>query len=202
MDIRKITHNEIYEMLKDEAFNEEVHKGISLKYFFPQYLHQDFLIGAFDKDKLCGLIQFGKNPHRKDNNTYAMKFVSVNPQYRNQGIAKKLLEAMIKDLVGKVDVLELSRYEDEGVVLINTVKELALKYPEITIMHRKRTDPHQNAMNHYIEVGMKVKVDDPTQNLIGIGEVVAFIEYSNPLKVYVKISDQVYEVDCKYLTPQ
>ena len=187
-------------MLEDEAFSEKVNKRV-FSYFYPEYLGKDYLIGAFDKERLCGLVQFGENPYRKEK-TYTMKFVSVIQEYRNQGVAKKLIEEMIKDLIGKTDIIELSSYVESGFVLVNTAKGLAQKYPDITIMHKKNSDPYQNAINHYIETGMTVKIDDPTQNLVGVGEVITFIEYSNPLKVYVKLNDQSYEVDCKYLIPQ
>ena len=198
MDIRWITKNELYDLFKDKTFQKEVDEN-KFKYLIPQYLGEDEIIAAFVDQKMVGILQLAKMP--RADKLYAMKYVTVHPDFRGQGVAKALLKEMVSHVSGISGAsLELSTYEPEGEVLIPTVRELALSHPELSLKHRTWGGPYQDAKYDFLKNDMEVIVNDPHQNIQGQGTIMYFCEYSEPLKVMVKIKDQAVEVEPKYLS--
>lgn len=160
----------------------------------------DNLVVALDNEKIAGILQIGKAPQQK--NLYWMKFVTVHPDYRNQGIAKSLIREMFNYLskIPEAEV-ELSTYEKEGEVLVETVSSLAKEY-DMPIRHRRISEPYQDAKRPYLRIGDKVQVDDPVSGYKGSGILAWFIEYENPVKAFSKRSEDQDPiiVELKYIT--
>lgn len=163
---RKLPIDEIFKMTGDEQFTEDLENKSYGYLDLSMGMTKDAIFySAFDKNFLAGIIQYNKDPY--DKNTYAMVFVGVHPKYRKKGIATKLIEYMVKDLIGKTEILRFSRYESEGESLIPIVQKIAKENPQITILHRKRADVFQNACYDYLTVGDQILVDDPNKGLKG-----------------------------------
>lgn len=199
MELKWLTNEEINKLLADKAFNKEL-KADSFKYFIPKYIdYNDQLLAAIIDNKVVGLLQLSLMPRKEK--VYAMKYVTVHPKARNQGVAK----ALLREMVNKVSLipeasLELSSYEKEGEVLIETVHQLALEYPELSLKHRTwGGGPYQEAKNLFLKADMEVLVEDPTQEIYGVGKILFFQEYTEPLKVVVRIDNKNYEVEPKYI---
>lgn len=148
--IKKIDLYELLELYQDEksSFAKNYQQGL-YSYLNLGYGYTDgtFLVIIDETSKfIAGIIQYDKNPHREEI-TYAMMFVSIVPEYQNQGWASKLIEAMIIDLKNKVKNIEISSYSSQGEKLASTVSRLAHKYEgEINLFHRVFGQEYQNAL--------------------------------------------------------
>lgn len=147
--IKKITLYELLEIHQDEnsSFHKNYQQGLYKYLDLGQYANGTFQVAIdLTSNLIVGIIQYDKNKHR-ESDCYSMLFVSVIPEYQYHGLASKLMEAMIIDLIGKTKNIELSHYSSEGEKLITTTHRLASKYKdEISIFHRLWGGDYQNAL--------------------------------------------------------
>lgn len=78
-------------------------------------------------DKIVGMVELQKSPYNDD--VLWLDFISVDPEYKNRGIGKKLSSMMCEFLVEQDLKIERSRPSDEGLQYIKSViDELIIKY--------------------------------------------------------------------------
>jgi RimJ/RimL family protein N-acetyltransferase len=94
-----------------EASLEEMRARIeptSLQMFF----------GAFDADKLVGMVGMLREPHAKTRHAANIISVYVTPEYRARGIAKSLVETVISQAKSNPEIVQLT-------ICVNTANIIA-----------------------------------------------------------------------------
>ena len=160
--------------------------------------HNRLLVALVDK-KPAGVLQLGQAA--QDKNLYWMKFVTVHPDFRKSGIARSLIREMC-NYVSKIEnaKIDLSSYEKEGEVMMDTVKEIAHEFNSLPIRHRTWATPYQDAKNDFFRNEDEVLVDDDENNMKGQGKILYFVE-EEPVRAVVKLENKenAYKVLLKYL---
>mgnify|MGYP002651515285 CR=1 FL=1 len=204
MEVKILSQHEVYALFQEQKNNQD-YVDKNFKYLDLSYkgIDADSVFTAFSDDgEVMGMLQMGKSPYEK--NLYWMKFVTVHPKFRQQGVARLLLSSLFSYLE-KIEgaEVELSRYEPEGEVMISMVTELAQNY-NLPIRHCKWGDPYQDAKQDYLSKGMIVLVNDPDSGFKGEGTILYFLDYEKPVKALVNIGDQKesLKVDLKNLQPK
>lgn len=190
--IKKITHAEIRSLYKDQNYTFKKHvdnKDYNFDFF--GFANNSFLYQvAIDESNktIASVVQYGFGR----NNSYWMYFVSTLSSYQNQGLAKKILEAMMVDLAGKTENLYLSRYEDEGLKLIPTIKQLAVQFKgQVNIFHKTRGTEYQNALYEFIKLNDIVLIED--ENNPQEGMVIGFKTHESII-VEFKVKTKYHEL--------
>lgn len=202
MELKWLNKNEVYDLFKEEELHQQYVEK-KFKYLDLSYrgIDSDLVLVAIVNKQVAGLLQLGKAP--SDKNLYWMKYVTVHPDFRQQGVARNLIQEMFLYLLKIPEArVELSSYEKEGEVMIPMVQDLANQYPQLSVSHRTWGSPYLDAKHDFIRSGDTVWVDDAESGYQGWGEVMYFIEYKTPLKVMIKKKnkEEVLEVEPKFLT--
>ena len=78
-------------------------------------------------DKIIGLSELEKNPYQE--NSFWIKFLSIDPEYQGKGYASKLAEEVFRFAKQKGFSVETSSYTDEGYKKLKDLfNKLANKY--------------------------------------------------------------------------
>lgn len=78
-------------------------------------------------DKVIGMVELQKSPYNDE--VLWLDFISVDPEYKNRGIGKKLSTMMCEFLAEKDFKIERSRPSDEGLQYIKgVIDDLIKKY--------------------------------------------------------------------------
>lgn len=99
------------EALKEnpEAFAStfEQEKNQSQRWFEERITNSD-IFGAFSKDELLGVVAFRRNEGSKMNHKAILWGMYVRPKARNAGLGSRLIEAILKHSVERVEQLQLN----------------------------------------------------------------------------------------------
>jgi GNAT superfamily N-acetyltransferase/disulfide oxidoreductase YuzD len=117
--------------LAGDKLNADLTTRIKYFYWNPSVYKQNHIV-ALDGKKIVGIVSLEENPYRKSE--IWVMFVSVDKDYYNLGLAKRMLEGVYEQVKkeGKYKVIEFSSYSEEGKLkLPNTIKNIAGKYPSI-----------------------------------------------------------------------
>lgn len=79
---------------------------------FIAIMNSNTIYGAFDGDKLIGIMSMGIHHHAKSKHQGVVWGVYIKPEYRGQHIADKLLQAIIQNAKSKVEQLQLSAHTE------------------------------------------------------------------------------------------
>lgn len=101
-----------------------------------KYLHVDEMfrethfVCHTDKDRIVGDLAIQQSP--VEMGVMWLKHVSVDPSWRNRGIAKRLIDVCISHVSRQNMVLEVSRYSEDGTRFLKPVFDgLAAEMPDI-----------------------------------------------------------------------
>jgi hypothetical protein len=180
MNLQWISVSEI-----EKLFNLPENESENFKYFNPRFIDNDLLLVSLENNKITGILQVGNAP--KKDKLFWMKYICVHHEHRQNEISKILLNEMCHKLSQIEDAqIDLSTYEKDGEVLINTVISVASQFPNLSVNHRIWGGPYQSAKNDFIRIGDEVVFIDDNSNQRTIGQVCHFEDFSEPAQVWIK----------------
>lgn len=196
MLLKWVNYSELVSLFQlPENYQEEE----NFKYLNFSYINQDnILVALNNQDVILGILQVGESPRSK---IYWMKYVCVHPKYRQIGVAKALINEMCNYL-SKIEnaQIELSTYEKEGEILINSVSEISKQYPELIVRHKVLGGIYQDAKKDFIKAGDEVTFINNLTGEESIGEVLFFEEFFEPVRVRVKTKNEsVFSIEMIYV---
>ena len=107
----------------------------NLKYCIPRYVYDQINIVSYDPTtkRIAGVRGFGLNKLTGHIKHYMNFYVTVHPDYRQQGVAKALSSFLLNYLqnLGEPILLTNSSYTDSGFVLKEMWEELIADYSNI-----------------------------------------------------------------------
>lgn len=104
-----------------------------IKYLLSRGLQKEDVLFCLDGKKVIGVLGIQKSPYEK--NTMWLKYVSVDEQYRNQGIAKSLLEKLYQKATKEGFTIKRSTPTEMGKkYLTNIHKKLQDKYKKVKVI--------------------------------------------------------------------
>lgn len=122
-----------YDEILDKYYSKK--KFGNIKYFSTSWMYndkKDFFV-FIDNDTIYGMIEMQQSPY--EDNVIWISFVSIDPKYRNKGIATLLIEQGILLCKKRKKDLLLSSYTEMGSkYLQTTITKLQKKYPEVKII--------------------------------------------------------------------
>lgn len=208
MELKWFSSSEINDLFYDSPLLMNEYRAKKFEYLDLKYIGNHRVLLALgqkgNKQIVMGVLQLGKYP--KDPNLYMMIFVSIHPDYRKMGIAKTLIKEMCNYVSSIPNArIELSTYEKEGEVLINSVRQIAQEFPELSIKHRVWGGKMQDARQDFFRCDDEVMVNDPISGYQGLGKIMYFDEFENDMvmirKKQVKDPEEsVVLVAIKYLS--
>ena len=193
MELKWVSKEELYKIFESDKNRKDLtdkkFKYLDLSYFG---IGQDTILIALDGENPVGVLQMGISP--SDSKQYWMKFVTVHPDYRNQGVAKSLITEMF-NFVSKIEdgKIDLSTYEESGEVMIGMVQEVSSKFPELLVRHRVWGGPYQDTKKHFFREGEVVRVE--YENYVGVGTIKYFQEFKDYIKVGILTKEETH-IDC------
>lgn len=182
MNKKFVNSQELYQLFQ---LSVNLNQEEQFRYLNMAYIGDDSLLVALDsQNTILGIIQFGESPKNK---IYWMKFVCVHQDHRQSGIAKALIRSMC-DFLSKIEnaQIELSTYEKEGEVLINSVSEIAREYPDLVVKHRVWGGIYQDAKANFIKAGDVVQFLNHLTGEYSEGTVMYFEEFLETPRVMIK----------------
>ena len=106
----KFVSNDEMRVLLSKAENQDTYPRI--KYFFPKYMDECIHFLAFEADKIVGMLCLGNSySHEK---CYHLELVSVDQNFKNQGISKHLLLLAINFCKSSESALSYGMVSEEG----------------------------------------------------------------------------------------
>lgn len=118
-----------------------------------KYLHIDEMfrethfVCHTDKDRIIGDLAIQQSPCEMG--VLWLKHVSVDSSYRNLGIAKRLIEACVFHVWCENQVLEISRYSEDGTLFLKPLFDrLAAEMPDVIRL------PPEESMTSVISPGL------------------------------------------------
>ena len=124
-------HHNGQNLLDELANHPDVFERI--KYLIPNEMPHEQHIVARDGDKIIGIC--GTQPSPYDNTVLWVKFVSVDPEHQNQGVATLLLKDLFQRFDGSNLTLEMSTYTKQGEERIkHIVARLKNKHPNLSVL--------------------------------------------------------------------
>lgn len=118
------------ELLDKNAIN---YKDIAsrIQFFHHMNARDEFHISCEIDEKIIGLVGLQQNPNSGQENMIWIKFCSVDPDFRNKGIATSLMQRATKWALKNEKLLKPSSYTDDGEkYLSRIVDRLKDEYPE------------------------------------------------------------------------
>ena len=116
-ELNKLIANEYNQNIQDE-----------IKYFIPIYMDSHIHFISMDNQKIVGILALQKNLS-SDGESLHLEYISVNSNYRNQGIATDLITMAIEYCAKNSFNLKVGNYSDDGVSYIRQVlSDLTNKY--------------------------------------------------------------------------
>lgn len=97
--------------------------------------HENHIV-AWDGDKIVGMAGVQTNPHWPEQ--LWIKFISVDPVYQGQGIARNLLERIYRYARDHGQRLKPGSFTEEGERLQHIHDEFNLKYPGVSFKRNGR----------------------------------------------------------------
>lgn len=138
-------------LLESEGIVKEIHGSVFHSKYYPKdktlydrikYLHpsevdrEEHIIYEV-KGKVVGDLGLQVNPYEKDK--YWLKHISVDPKFKNQGIATKLIDAMFKKAEKEKMGIQRSSPSEEGKkYLTDLMNRMKQKYPHVPVEDAKR----------------------------------------------------------------
>lgn len=121
-----LDNGEMFKRMR-QRINKDVCKNI--KYLCPQDRMEDYLVVERD-GKIVGVLGYQKSPYEPD--MVWLKFISVHPKYRNQRIAKLLMDSLFKFLLEEGYRLQPSIFSEDGEQYIKKyIEQFDRDYPGI-----------------------------------------------------------------------
>lgn len=140
---KTLIHNEINALYiaakyeNDKSGNHNIYDR--LKYLISNEAFKEISFCVFDKNKLIGVGGIEKNIYSKFNNEYWIKHISVDKKYQKIGIAKKIIDNIMKYASENKIKLENSMYSEEG---WKYLKPLMLKFAKKYHVNFKDSEEH------------------------------------------------------------
>lgn len=195
MNLTWCNKDEIYKIfLENEEYHQE-YVDNKFKYLDLNYrsIEADLVLVASIDNRPVGLLQLGQS--NTDKNLYWMKYVTVHPDFRQQGVARQLITEMCRYISSLPEgKIELSSYEKEGEIMIPMVQEISLQFPELSMKHRTWGEPYQDTKLPFFKRGDRVMVEH--EEYSGPGTLKYFEEYQTPLTVLVEIPVEPKVIRC------
>lgn len=102
-----------------------------IRYFHSEYMSDQLhLIAVAPDDLVVGVAALQQNP--SDEGELWLQYVSVDPDHRGKGLGRKLFAEAIAHAHEQGRSVELSRFEDDGLLYLSRVtQDLQLEYPGV-----------------------------------------------------------------------
>jgi ribosomal protein S18 acetylase RimI-like enzyme len=113
MQYRFVEESELSNLLLKES-NQDIHHRI--KYFYPQWAFDYLNFAAIsDEGKILGLCEISmvSDPYFKSK-FYHIEMISVDPEFRNQGISKNILKLVIQFCASQEANIKYGQVSSDG----------------------------------------------------------------------------------------
>lgn len=118
--------------------NDDMYDGQRLRYMDYMSVHKEHHIYARDGMKIVGDLALQKIPHEED--AFWIQHVTVDPEYQNQGIAKRMLWKAAEYALEAGCRLESSSFSSAGAdYLLRTIDAINDEHPALIDMPNGRS---------------------------------------------------------------
>lgn len=106
-----------------------------IRYFYKNYTKDEFYFAIRNKRRIVAMAGMEMDPYDKSHTTTWIKFVSVDPKYRNRGLSKKLLKTIFEWADSNKKKLQFSSYTELGEKFIKPeIKRLSSMFPNVELI--------------------------------------------------------------------